>query len=95
MVSKEQYREKIEAQLKEWQTKIEELKVKAQQASADAQLHYEKQMETFRPYIEAAKQKLQELKTSSGGAWSEMQAGMETAWNDLKAAWDRAISRFK
>jgi hypothetical protein len=95
MESKEQYREKIEAQVKEWQAKIEELKAKAQQASAEAQLHYEKQMATLRPYIETAKQKLYELRTSSGSAFNEMQAGMETAWNDLKAAWDRAISQFK
>jgi hypothetical protein len=48
----------MEAQLQEWQAKLDEHKAKARQASADAKLRYEKQVDELRPKLEAAQQKL-------------------------------------
>ncbi len=95
MERKERYQEKMEAQLQEWQAKIDTLKAKAQQASTDARLQYEKQIDALRPKLAAARQKLQELKTSSESAWGDVKTGMEAAWNELKTAWDKAASQFK
>ena len=95
MERKDLYQEKMEAQLKEWQAKIDELTAKAQQASADAKLQYKKQMDVLRPKLEAAQQKLQELKTSGKNAGDNIKTGMEAAWNELKTAWDKAVAQFK
>ena len=95
MERKELYQEKMEAQLREWRAKIDELKAKAQHASADAKLQYEQQLATLRPRLEAAQQKFQELKTSSESAWGDVRTGMEGAWSELRRAWDKAVSQFK
>ena len=95
MERKELYQEKMEAQLREWRAKIDELKAKAQHASADAKLQYEKQIAALRPKLEAAQQQLQALKTSSENAWDDIKTGVEGAWSELKTAWDKAVSQFR
>jgi len=94
MERKELYQEKMEAQLQEWQAKFDELKAKARQASADAHLQYEKQIDALQPKLEAAKQKLRELQLASDNAWGDVKVGMEGAWNELKTTWGNVLSRF-
>ena len=48
MGKKEAYIEKLEAQLREWSSKIDELKARADKAKADVKLEYEKQIGELR-----------------------------------------------
>ncbi len=95
METKEAYKEKIEAQLREWGAKIEELRSKADQAKADAKIEYMKQVEELRKKRELAQGKLEELRSASDEAWDAIKVGVEKASADLKSAIDSAISKFK
>jgi uncharacterized coiled-coil DUF342 family protein len=95
MKSREEYIDKLAAQLKEWSAKIDELESKARAAKADAKTGYENQINQLKDQRDAAKQKLQELKGASTEAWDALKAGAETAWADLQNAVTSAKEKFK
>ncbi len=77
MKNREEYIDKLAAQLKEWSAKIDEVEIKARAAKADAKVGYENQIRQLKDKREAAAQKLQELKSSSAEAWGTLKAGAE------------------
>jgi nucleotide-binding universal stress UspA family protein len=92
---KKEYQEKIEAQLKEWEPKIEALKAKADSAKSDAQTIYKEQIENLRQKQDAARGKLKELKDSGEEAWEEVKGGVDKAIEDIKEAFSRAKAKFR
>ena len=89
-----EYQEKMEAQLKELGAKLEELKGKAAKATTGARAEMTKQIEVLKPKLEAAQQKLKELKAASGPAWENFKDSSEKAMADLKKAWESIKSKF-
>ena len=92
---KEDYQAKLEAQLKEWSRKIDQLKSAAEKLAADAQVTYHQQIDELRGKQEAAQKKLQELKKAGEGAWEFLKVGIDRAWDELKQGVEGALSRFK
>ena len=92
---KEDYQEKLEAQLKEWNRKMGQLKSVAGKLEADAQVTYHRQIEALRGKQEAAQKKLQELKESGEEAWEYLKTGIDRAWDELKQGVEGALPRFK
>lgn len=92
---KEDYQEKLEAQLKEWSRKIDQLKSAAEKLAADAQVTYHQQIDALRGKQEVAQKKLQELREAGEGAWESLKAGIDRAWDELKHGVEGALSRFK
>lgn len=95
MKSREEYIDKLAAQLKEWSARIDEVESKARAAKADVKAGYENQIRQLKDKRDAATQKLQELKSASTGAWDTLKAGAETAWADLRSAVTAAKKKFK
>jgi len=95
MKNREEYIDKLAAQLKEWSAKIDELEIKARAAKEDAKTGYENQVSVLKKKREAATRKLQELKSTSSEAWDVVKAGAETAWADLMKAVNEAKEKFK
>jgi nucleotide-binding universal stress UspA family protein len=89
------YQEKIEAQLKEWSARIDELKAKAERSKAEIKIKYEKQIEVLRSKQDAVQQKLREFKETGEETWEGLKTGVEKGLNDLKETFDQAISKFK
>jgi nucleotide-binding universal stress UspA family protein len=89
------YEERLEAQLKQWGAKIDELKAKAETSLAELKNKYEKQIEELRVRQEGGRQKVLELRRSGEEAWEGLRGGVEKSLDDLKEAFDRAISKFK
>lgn len=92
---KKAYQEKIEAQLKEWGAKIDELKVKAETSKAELKIKYGKQIEDLRAKQEVVHQKLREFKESGEETWEEIKTGLEKGLDELKGSFDRTILKFK
>lgn len=95
MSIKQSYEKKLQAQLDEWNSQIEQLKAKAEQAEADLQLDYYKQIEEMRSLQQIANQKLNQLRDSGDDAWEDLKAGVESAWDTLGHSVKSAVSRFK
>jgi predicted ATP-binding protein involved in virulence len=89
------YEEKLDTQLKEWDAEIALLKAKAENAKSDAKIDYYKTIETLEHKQDKAKTKFQELKTSGDEAWEAVKGGVEKTWDEVKAAYHEAVSKFK
>lgn len=89
------YEEKLDTQLKEWDAEIALLKAKAENAKSDAKIDYYKTIETLEHKQDKAKTKFQELKTSGDEAWEAVKGGAEKTWDEVKAAYRDAVSKFK
>lgn len=95
MNTREAYQEKFEAQLRGWAVKIDELKAKADLATAEAKIEYCEQIEELRAKQATAQTKLHALRDAGEQAWDELKPELELAWHDLKTAVDNAISKIK
>ena len=94
MSEREAHQKKLRAQLDEWGAEIDRLKAKADAAEAGGQLEYNKQIGELRTRLEAANQKLSELKSASDDAWEDLKAGLESAWDSMSNAVKSARDRF-
>lgn len=95
MSAKDAYVKKLQAQLDEWNAEIDLLKAKADNASADAQIEYAKEIDELRSMRDAANSKLSEIKNAADDAWEDLKEGTESAWNSLSQAVKSATSKFK
>jgi chromosome segregation ATPase len=95
MSMKEQYEQKLEAQLDEWNAEINKIKAKAKGAEADGIIEYEKEIKELNSKQEAAKDKLKELKNASEDAWEDLKVGIDDALGSLGKAFKSATSRLK
>ena len=75
--SKEHYQEQIESMLNEWGEEIEKIRKKADKLSANARGKYREQIEDLRARQETARNKLEDLKRTSGEAWEDLRNGAE------------------
>ncbi|MFM9964882.1 MAG: coiled coil domain-containing protein [Planctomycetaceae bacterium] len=92
---KEAYLANREAELKEWDAKILQLEARAEQAEAQVRILYYEQLEALRTKQTSVREKLHELKLSSGAAWESVKIGLENAWNDLRGGLTSAAAKFK
>ena len=91
----EDYREKLEAQLKEWKAKIEMLEKKASEATGETKTELMRVIRELRQKKELVKEKWTELQKESSAAWDTTKEGLEKAASELKSALDKVLSRFK
>ena len=94
MDKKEAYEKKMEAQLDEWNARIDMLKAKAAKAEADSKIELQDNIDELQKKRQEAEDKLQELRNSSSDAWEDLKDGVEKAWSDFGAAVKSATSRF-
>ncbi len=92
---KDAYQQKMEAQLKEWDALIDQLRARAEQANAEAKIEYMNRVEELQGKRNTLQEKLDKMKNSSGDAWKDLKAGVENAFSDLKISVESAIDRFK
>lgn len=95
MTAKQAFQSALEAQLKELDARLEELKLKAGLAKLEVRGEYEKQLETLSSKRAVAQTKLNELRSRAEGAWEDLRGGTEKAWEDMRQAMERFASRFK
>ncbi len=93
--AKQVFQQKLEAQLKEWDAKLDELKVKVREAKTELRADYEKQLGILSEKRATAQAKLQELRLRTEDAWEDLKGGTERAWDEMRKALDQIASRFK
>ncbi len=92
---KEAYKQKMEAQLKEWNAHINLLEAKAENAGADLKVKYASELNELKTKQQNASKKLEALGEASGEAWEKVKESADHVWDDLKASLARAQARFK
>lgn len=95
MSEKEAYQEKLKAQLKEWQAKIDILQARAEKANAEVKLKYYRQVDDLRVKRDLIQKRYEELRHTGEDAWREIKTGLEKSRTDIKEAFERAAKKFK
>jgi uncharacterized coiled-coil DUF342 family protein len=78
----------METQLKEWGTKLDELLAKADAAGTKADTVYRKRIDNLKAKYQVAHSKLDELKAAGSEKWDTIGTGVESAWNELRDAFN-------
>jgi uncharacterized coiled-coil DUF342 family protein len=95
LTDKDAYVQKLHATLDEWNAEIDTLKTKADKAEADSRVEYQKQIDNLRDKRAQAEQKLNEVREAGAGAWEDLKAGAQGAWDSMEEALKSARSKFK
>ncbi len=95
MEKMEEYRQKLEVQLKEWKAKIELLEDKAAKATGETRTELVRAIDELRQKKGVVKDKLNELQKESGVVWEQMKERVDKAASELKSALDKVLSKFK
>ena len=94
MGRREVYQEKIEAQLKEWSAKINELKATAEKAAADKKIELHKMIDNLRAKKEQVQNNLNEIKAAGVETWEKLKDKTDKALDDVKTFWEGIKSKF-
>ena len=92
---KEEYQQSLAAQMRELNTKIDELKVKAGRASDAVKAEFARDMEALDRQKAILAQKMEAVKASSASAWNDVKAGANSAMDSVKQTYDKAAARFQ
>ncbi len=95
MEIQEAYKQKMAAQLKEWNAQIDLLKARAENAGADMTVKRAEVLHELSAKQRAAAEKMQELEKSTGAAWEQVKETADKIWEDLKAGVADAHAKFK
>jgi len=95
MSTKDEFVRKMHAKLDQWNADIDALSAKADQTEASARAEYHKQLDVLRSKRDQARGKLSEVESASEGAWQDLKAGVELAWESVSEAVRSASARFK
>ena len=95
MEKKIAYQEKMDAQLREWSAKIDQLKAKADKAKAEAKIEYYDQIEALKAKQKVVQAELQKLKASGEVAWEKVRTGVENAWGEMTSAVEAIAAKLK
>ena len=89
------YKEKMEAQLKEWSSQINLLEAKMENLTADMKVKWAEEVKELRVKQQAASDKMEELDTASDESWEQAKATADKMWSDLKDGLADIHSKFK
>lgn len=89
---KDAYVAKMEAQLKEWNAKVADVKAKAEKAAAQGRVDYQNRLAQAKldEKQEQARRKLEEMKAAGEERWEALKGGIEGAWSELRKGVDSA-----
>ncbi len=84
MNTKEAYKQKIGAELKLIQAKLEVLKAKAKTTTSDMRIGYDKEIETLKKNYSILQLKLHKLSEVGEAAWEHLKKDIESSWDSLR-----------
>jgi hypothetical protein len=89
METVEAHVEKMEAELRQWGVRLDNLLAMADVAGSAARLDRRQRLEDLKEKYDVATAKLAELKTAGSRKWEALQGGVENAWSELAKAFTR------
>lgn len=92
---KQTLKERLEQELSVWETKMDEAKVQMHLGAKEVKEKLQPHVKELEQGLDKANKQLEELKNSSGGAWGEIQGGLESSLQSMKQAFEKAEKHFK
>jgi len=92
--AKEDFEMRLKAGLAEMELEIAKLQEKAHILKDEATTRWNERMADLKAKQKVARDKLDELGTSTGEAWGHLEKGAQAAWDDVKKAFQEAAKEF-
>lgn len=94
MDKRDQYVEKLKAQLDTWNAEAAKWEAKSRSAQADMRGEYEKQLDAFRQQRDRSLEQMRKIQAATGDAWTDLARGADDAWAKMREAFEKARSHF-
>lgn len=94
MTKRDEYIEKLKAQLDVWNAEVAKWEAKTKAAQAEVRAGYEKQLEVIRRQRSQAMERMRQVQAASGDAWLDLVRGADDAWAKMREAFEKARSHF-
>ncbi len=95
MSTKEDYKQKIDAELDLAQAKLAWFKAQGMVITADARIKHTKHVEELEQKFHATKAKLSELGEADEHVWEQFKDGVEDMWGTLQSTLENTVATFK
>lgn len=95
MPNRETFVEKLEAQMREWSTRFEDLKARVRKMKSARRAEYAKHIAALQARLDEGREKMRELRGTGEHAWEELREAVEKAWHEMSVALDRVVSRLR
>jgi chromosome segregation ATPase len=92
--AKEDFESRLKASLAEMEEKTERLHEKGRALKDEAKARWNEKMAELEAKQQVARDKLDELRTSTGEAWGHVEKGAQEAWDDVRKAFQEAAKEF-
>jgi hypothetical protein len=89
------YRQKYEAQIHEWNTKVDAFRASTAKLGAQARLEMQPHVDAIHKKFDAARSKLHALAGAADGTWEDLKIDAEKAWLDFKSSVEGAYDALK
>lgn len=86
MENRELYRQKFEAQFREWSAKIEALRAHNDKLTAQAQIDAKPHFEALHSKLTAANTRLHEIADTTEDKWDDVKRETDLFWREVKGA---------
>ena len=83
---------KMEAQMKKWDTEVDELRSRGKTVAANARAFYFGRIRELNAKRATAESKFQQIRCASEEGGAQLQAGMEGAWETMRNALRKVTS---
>lgn len=99
MTAREAWQKAAEVQLREWQTKLDDLRGRFREGAsclaAGVRSEREKQIEALERRIAEARARLAGLREAKHDAFEDVRKGIESGWGEIRHGFESAARRFE
>ena len=95
MDNRDEYVEKLKAQLDQWNSQMATWDAATREATAEAKIELEKQVAIMKSRADDLVFRMELLKGASADAWQEIARGADEACKTMQDAFEKARFRFK
>ena len=95
MTTRDDYIEKLKAQLDHWNAEVAKWEAQAKGAQAEMKERYAKELDVLKAQRELARYNLKLLEGASATAWVGLRKGADEAWDRMQAAVAAARTHFE
>jgi lipid II:glycine glycyltransferase (peptidoglycan interpeptide bridge formation enzyme) len=94
IVNRDEYVNKLKAQLDAWNAEAEKWEAKAKEAQASARVEYERQLAAFRRQRDEALEQMRKIQAASGDAWQQLTRDADQAWEKMREMYEKTSAQF-
>jgi chromosome segregation ATPase len=94
MNKKDLYKQKLQAQLDEWQADVDKMKAKLGGASVGAKLEINQEINQLEGKLGEGRKKLEELSEATEENWENLKASIDETWEGIANSFKDVFGKF-